>query len=59
MAKVKSFFDLTAVDIDGKTVKFSDYKDKKKAFIVTNVASRCGHTKRHYTEYQELYEKYK
>ena len=53
-----SFFDLAAVDIDGKTINFSQFKDAK-AFIVVNVASSCGYTKPAYKELVQLYEKYK
>ena len=34
----KTFFDMEAKDIDGNTVNFSVFKDKK-AFIIVNVAS--------------------
>ena len=36
----QSFFSVGAVDIDGKHVKFEDFKGKHKAFLVTNVASQ-------------------
>ena len=35
---LKTFFDMSAKDIDGNMVNFSSYKSKK-AFIIVNVAS--------------------
>ena len=55
----KTFFDTEANDIDENKVNFSVYKDKKKAFIVVNVASSCGLTKNHYKQLMELYDKYR
>lgn len=43
----KTFFDLEAKDIDGNLVKFSSLKGAK-AFIVVNVACKCGLTSDHY-----------
>jgi hypothetical protein len=37
---VDSFFDLTALDIDGNEIDFSEFKGK--VTIVVNVASECG-----------------
>ncbi len=53
----KSFWELTAKDIDGNDVKFEDYKGKK-AFIIVNVASACGYTSSGYKTLVELYTKY-
>ena len=50
----KTFFDLEAIDIDGKLFKFSSLKNKK-AIIVVNVASFWGLTKAQYTGLVELY----
>ena len=40
--KSSSVFDLEAIDIDGKPVKFSDYHGK--VLLIVNVASKCGFT---------------
>eukprot|EP01017_Pseudomicrothorax_dubius_P038788 TRINITY_DN5866_c0_g1_i2.p1 TRINITY_DN5866_c0_g1~~TRINITY_DN5866_c0_g1_i2.p1 ORF type:complete len:146 (-),score=30.92 TRINITY_DN5866_c0_g1_i2:133-570(-) len=54
----KTIFDFDALDIDSNKVSLSKFKGAK-AILITNVASKCGHTKKHYTEYTELYDKYK
>jgi glutathione peroxidase len=54
----KGFFDLEALDIDGKSIKFDSFKDKR-AIIVINVACKCGFAKTHYSELMELYNKYR
>lgn len=51
-----SFHDLSATDINGKTVSFSEFKGKK--VLVVNTASECGYTKQ-YAQLQELYDTYK
>lgn len=51
----KSFYDLSAKDINGNDVSFSEFKGKK--VLVVNTASKCGFTKQ-YEGLQELYEKY-
>lgn len=51
-----SFHELSATDINGKTISFSEFKDKK--VLVVNTASECGYTKQ-YAQLQELYEMYK
>jgi glutathione peroxidase len=52
----KNFHQFEVKDIQGKTVKMSDFKGKK--ILVVNVASKCGFTPQ-YSELQELYMKYK
>jgi glutathione peroxidase len=52
----KNFHQFEVKDIDGNTVKMSDYKGKK--ILVVNVASKCGLTPQ-YSELQELYNLYK
>lgn len=53
----KSIFDFTVDSIDdGNPVSLANYKGKK-AYLVVNVASKCGLTNRNYAELQELYEK--
>ena len=51
----KTLFDFTAHDIDGKPVNFADYKGKKHAFLIVNVASACGYTDKDYKGLQEIY----
>ena len=48
------FYSLTAKDIEGNEVRFSDFKGK--VVLVVNVASACGYTDRHYTELQRMYD---
>lgn len=55
-AKVMSFHELSATDIDGKTTSFADLKGSK--VLVVNTASECGYT-RQYAQLQELYEQFK
>jgi glutathione peroxidase len=53
---MKSIYDFTVKDIDGKDTKLSDYKDK--TILVVNVASKCGYTPQ-YKSLEALYNKYK
>lgn len=54
--KLKTFYDFTVLQSDGKEISLSSFKGKK--ILVVNVASLCGLTPQ-YKELQELYEKYK
>ena len=53
--KDASVFELEAKSIDGKPVKFSDYKGK--VLVVVNVASKCGFTPQ-YTDLQKLQDEF-
>jgi glutathione peroxidase len=57
--KPTNALDFEVTDIDAKSVKLSKYGGDKKAILITNVASKCGHTTKHYTEYVELFNEYK
>jgi len=48
-------YDYSFTDIDGKTIKISDYKGKKILFV--NVASKCGNTPQ-YEQLEALSKKY-
>lgn len=50
---IDSFFALSAVDIDGNTVKFDQFRGQ--VTILTNVASYCGYTESHYKGLVELW----
>ena len=52
----KTMFDLQAKTIDGKDIKFEDWKGK--TILVVNVASRCGFT-RQYAGLQALQDQFK
>lgn len=56
MAAGASFYDFSAVDIDGNDVSMEKYKDR--VCIVVNVASKWGKTDVNYTELVQLHEKY-
>jgi glutathione peroxidase len=51
-----SFYDLTAIGLDGQPVALSQYKGRK--IMVVNTASECGYTPQ-YKQLQELYTAYK
>ncbi|HEX9251830.1 MAG TPA: glutathione peroxidase [Ignavibacteriaceae bacterium] len=52
----KNIKQIIVKDIDGKSVKLSDYKGK--VLLIVNVASYCGFTKQ-YAGLEEIYKKYK
>lgn len=56
MARMDTFFDLTAKSAQGETVSLKQYKDK--VILVVNVASHCGFTGQ-YAGLEDLYQKYK
>ena len=51
-----SFYDLSAISIDGVKIKMSNFKNKN--ILIVNVASECGFTPQ-YEGLQSMYEKYK
>lgn len=55
-ASMKSVYDFTMKDIDGKEVPLAQYKGK--VLLIVNVASHCGNTPQ-YKDIEALYEKYK
>lgn len=57
LAKIGSFFDLTANDIDGNEIKFDQFSGR--VTILTNVASFCGYTENHYHQLVELWSQVK
>ncbi len=54
--KMKSIYDFTMKDIDGKDQKLEQYKGK--VIMIVNVASRCGNTPQ-YAGLQKIYQQYK
>jgi glutathione peroxidase len=52
---MKSIYDFTMKDIDGKDVSLADYKGK--VLLIVNVASKCGFTKQ-YAGLEKLYQNY-
>ena len=56
MPKVKSVYDFTMKDIDGKEVKLKKYKGN--VALIVNVASKCGYTPQ-YEGLQRIYDQYK
>lgn len=57
LAAVGSFFDLSADDIHGNRIHFSQFKDQ--VTIVVNVASYCGYTDTHYKQLVNLWSEVK
>lgn len=55
LAQRKSFYDFSAIDIDGKEINMSQFKGKK--VLIVNVASKCGNTPQ-YEGLERLYQKY-
>jgi glutathione peroxidase len=41
-------------DINGKEIDFADYRGKHRAFLIVNVASKCGLTDTNYKELVRL-----
>jgi len=59
-ASHKSIHDISVKDIDGKAIKkLGDILKDKKLTLIVNVASKCGLTKKSYTQMSDLYSKYK
>ena len=54
--KMKSIYDFTVNDIDGKDAKLEQFKGK--VMLIVNVASKCGFTSQ-YEGLQKLYAQYK
>ncbi len=54
-ATMKSVYDFTMKDIDGKDVKLEQFKGK--AILIVNVASKCGFTSQ-YEGLQKIYSQY-
>ncbi|CAG9859125.1 unnamed protein product [Phyllotreta striolata] len=52
----QNIYQFTANDIKGNQVSLDKYKGH--VCIIVNVASRCGHTKAHYEQLVELFEKH-
>jgi len=55
--KINSFFELSALDINGRLVNFSQFRGK--VTIIVNVASFCGYTESHYRGLVELHQRLK
>jgi len=53
---VQSIHPFTVQSIEGKEIRFADFKGKK--ILVVNVASECGFTPQ-YQQLQELYDHFK
>ena len=52
-----SIYEFTIKDLDGKEVSLDKYKGY--VTLIVNVASRCGHTSKNYSQLVELDEKYR
>lgn len=52
-----SIFEFVTKDLDGNEVKLDQFKGK--VCLIVNVASKCGRTKKHYSQLIELDKKYK
>lgn len=52
----KRVYDFTVKNIRGQEVSLDIYRGK--VLIIVNVASQCGYTDTHYTQLNELYERY-
>ena len=52
----QNFYDFSALNMQGKEIKMSDFKGK--VVVVVNTASKCGYTPQ-FAGLEELYEKYK
>lgn len=55
-ANARSLYEINVMDIDGKNVNLSEYKNKVVMFV--NTASECGYTPQ-YQGLQAIYDKYK
>jgi glutathione peroxidase len=53
--QVKTFYDFTVKDIDGRPVSLSAFKGKK--VLVVNTASKCGNTPQ-YSDLEKLYKEF-
>jgi hypothetical protein len=51
-----TIFDFTVESSSGKPVSLAQHKGKK-AYLIVNVASKCGLTKKNYAELTEVYNK--
>ena len=54
-SKTQTFYDFSALNMQGKEIKLSDYKGK--IVLVVNTASKCGFTPQ-FADLEELYKKY-
>jgi hypothetical protein len=57
-SEATSIFDFTVDSGSDESVALSSYKGKK-AYLVVNVASKCGLTNQNYAELTAIYEKYR
>lgn len=53
----ESVYDFSVKDTYDNDIALDSYKGK--VLLIVNIASRCGHTKKHYKELTELKELYK